>query len=87
MKKSLFMKKFQDLKRNSSINYIAIKVIQPGGSEVIIFDRSMFDSKFKYYEGAYDDEMQLKSFGKILIVSIEGGNLVSNLASRIFLQK
>ena len=84
MEKISFIDAFNTAIEIDDITHIAVKIKQPKGSEVIIFDREMFESKLEYYKNAYDDDMKLKTFNEISIVNIVFSNDLAELAQDIF---
>lgn len=83
MNKSCFLDIFKTAMDIEDIEFIGVKVQQENGFEIIIFDREMFESKYNYYNNAYNENMELKACNKIKIVNIDFGNQVSRIPGQL----
>lgn len=71
------MKTLKDLKEcfefaiENKYNYVAVLVcnMESDSAEIIINHSKNFESKLEYYKSAYNDDLTLKTFPKIKIVS------------------
>ena len=61
--------------------YVGIKVQMQGfpKAEIIINENENFDSKFAYYEKAYNEDLTLKTFSGIKIVGFTYGNTFNEI--------
>lgn len=61
--------------------YIALKIKneESGSLEVMIIGRESFETKWLYYLKAYDDDLKLKTFNKIVITDFCYANSYSEI--------
>jgi len=73
MKKEEFIERFETAIRETYIDNVGVYVMIGDASEpeIIVNPRANFESKLKYYEDAYDDDMCLKYNKDIKIVDVK----------------
>lgn len=56
--------------------YVGVKIQMEGfpKAEIIINENANFDSKFKYYKRAYNEDLTLRSFNGIKIIGFNHGD-------------
>lgn len=54
--------------------YIAVKVLTPCGTELIVFDRRVFNKKLKYYQMTYDEFLNHKYNPNVRIINVDSAD-------------
>lgn len=74
MTKERLIEIFNDAKQKEH-EFIAVKIEMPGfpKPEVIVNAAENFEAKLDYYKGAYNENLELKTFNKIRIVDAISG--------------
>lgn len=74
MTKENLVQLFKEAKKQEH-QFIAVKIEMPGfpKPEVIVNSSKNFEEKLKYYESAYNDNLELNTFNKIRIVDAISG--------------
>ena len=74
MTKECLIQLFKNAKEKEH-QFIAVKIEMPGfpKPEVIVNSSKNFEEKLKYYEKAYNDNLELNTFNKIRIVDAVSG--------------
>lgn len=74
MTKECLIQLFKNAKEKEH-RFIAVKIEMPGfpKPEVIVNSSENFEEKLKYYEKAYNDNLELNTFNKIRIVDAVSG--------------